>query len=87
MLLGSDDNVKLADFGSAQLFFGEEDHILKHRGTFEFMAPECFKTTTATNYYSGRASDIWAVGMTLWVLTFGQLPYEPASGVEVPQQI
>lgn len=36
-------NVKLADFGSAQMFYQEEDSLLKHRGTYEFLAPECFR--------------------------------------------
>lgn len=43
VLLSDENEVKLADFGSAQMFYSEEDTMLKHRGTYEFFAPECFK--------------------------------------------
>ena len=39
---------KLADFGSAQNFYEDEDTLLSHRGTVEFLAPECFKTGKRT---------------------------------------
>ena len=35
---------KIADFGTSQIFYQEDmDQILSHRGTWEFMAPECYK--------------------------------------------
>ena len=70
------------------MFYSEEDMMLKHRGTYEFLAPECFKQqakgkqTTTTQYYSGRAADIWALGMTIYVLTFNQLPFQVGLGVD-----
>ena len=43
ILLDADSNIKIADFGSAQMFYEEEDTLLNHKGTYEFLAPECHK--------------------------------------------
>ena len=78
VLLDADNNIKLADFGSSQEFYMDEDSILSHKGTIHFLAPECFKTSGAgTKFYSGRAADIWALGMTLFTLVFNKLPFVP----------
>ena len=35
---------KIADFGTSAIFYQDDmDQILSHRGTMEFMAPECYK--------------------------------------------
>ena len=81
-VLISDGNVKLADFGSAQMFYGEDDTLLQHRGTYEFFAPECFKRQNKTVYYSGRAADVWAFGLCVYALTFNKLPFEIGLGLE-----
>ena len=64
------------------MFYQEEDTLLKHRGTMRFFAPECFKPKGQQNtqYYSGRAADVWAMGMTIWVLAFNEMPFNPANG-------
>lgn len=81
ILLDSAGNAKLADFGSAQIFYQEgEDSLLQHRGTFEFFAPECFKSGKHTTYYSGRKADVWALGLCIYALTFCDLPFAMGQG-------
>jgi len=89
VLLSTVNQIKLADFGSAQMFYSEEDTMLKHRGTYEFFAPECFKPkgTTTTQYYSGRAADVWALGMTIYVMTFNELPFNVGLGIDTHHAI
>jgi len=60
---------------------------LTHRGTYEFLAPECFKMSKNTKYYSGRAADVWAMGMTIYALAFGELPFEVGLGVQTKDKV
>lgn len=66
------------------MFYQDEDTMLKHRGTIEFFAPECFKPkgSTTTQYYSGRAADVWALGMTIYTMTYNELPFKVGLGVD-----
>ncbi|OQS01731.1 protein kinase [Achlya hypogyna] len=42
------------------------------KGTYEFMSPEAL----SGDEYSGYAADIWALGVTLYALVCGSLPFE-----------
>eukprot|EP00352_Strombidinopsis_acuminata_P000848 CAMPEP_0176342652 /NCGR_PEP_ID=MMETSP0126-20121128/3336_1 /TAXON_ID=141414 ORGANISM="Strombidinopsis acuminatum, Strain SPMC142" /NCGR_SAMPLE_ID=MMETSP0126 /ASSEMBLY_ACC=CAM_ASM_000229 /LENGTH=51 /DNA_ID=CAMNT_0017688171 /DNA_START=335 /DNA_END=490 /DNA_ORIENTATION=+ len=50
----------------------------------EFFAPECFKQNKGTQYYSGRAADIWALGLTVYVMVFNDLPFKTGAEINVP---
>lgn len=44
ILLDTDMQIKIADFGTSAIFYQDGmDQILSHRGTYEFLAPECYK--------------------------------------------
>lgn len=67
---------KFCDFGVSEKLkapFEQNDVISKTAGTFHFFAPECCDPNIET--HSGRAADIWALGVTLYCLIFNQLPY------------
>ena len=49
---------------------------MTHNGTYEFLAPECHKSGKHTKYYSGSKTDIWAMGLCIYALSFGRLPYD-----------
>jgi serine/threonine protein kinase len=93
ILLGRDDCVYLADFGTAEVF-GEADAqrgVTGTRGTMAFLAPELLAslddgskdllewstyelaTIAAVN---GEAVDVWALGVTFYVMLYGKLPWE-----------
>lgn len=42
-------------------------------GTYLFMAPECCDSKVKS--YSGRAADIWALGISLFAFTYNKLPF------------
>ena len=49
-----------------------------------YLAPECVKSNNkGTSFYSGRAVDIWALGLTMFNLVFNDFPFSIAPGVDV----
>ncbi len=63
---------KLADFGAASII-GDNDILSGAKGTYEFLAPEC--CNPEQRFFSGKAADIWALGVTIFCLTFNELPF------------
>ena len=73
---------KYADFGASKIL--ESDDIFEdHVGSYTFLAPECFKEGT----YSAKKADIWALGVTLFALTYNTLPYFGKSDPEIQKAI
>jgi len=66
--------VKLCDFGFACIASreGSDVGVQGIYGTPPFMAPEMLKEP-----FYGTAVDVWAVGVILYTLLFGQFPYMP----------
>ena len=62
------------DFGKArQLKNEEEDLTTSIQGTYTFLPPEC--CSFETDIYSMKKADIWALGMTLYCMTFNRFPF------------
>lgn len=68
-------NLKIADFGSSFLYKGENDFISCAKGTSFFLPPEALRG--CSSYFSGRKSDVWCVGVTIFCMVFNKLPYNP----------
>ena len=81
--LTPDGTVKLMDFGIA-LMAGEQRLTQVNRivGTVEFMAPELIKGESPS-----PASDLYAVGVTIYELLSGRLPFESHSDYGLMQEI
>ena len=79
--------MKVGDFGSSQEFYEEQDTIMPHKGTLYFLAPECIKPSKSTSFYSGRAADMWALGMTFFNMIFNDFPFSIEPGVDVRYEI
>lgn len=68
-------NPLLVDFGKSKLLSSvEEDLTTSMEGTYTFLPPEC--CSFDTNLYSMKKADIWALGITLYILTFNNFPFE-----------
>lgn len=80
LLLDQDDNLKISDFGLSafSLSSGGETHTpvqqLLHTtcGTPNYVAPEVL----ADRGYDGKAADVWSIGVILYVLLAGFLPFD-----------
>jgi len=69
-------SLKIADFGYATLLAGKKgDGILKtHLGTVSYAAPEILSHKD----YNGTCADIFSIGVILFVLVTGKLPFGKA---------
>lgn len=73
-LLTDDDTLKLVDFGVSEMFDkGSDMKIAKSAGSPAFMAPELCEPAEGGVY--GKPADIWSMGVTLYCLRFGQVPF------------
>ncbi|KAF7641879.1 hypothetical protein LDENG_00269680 [Lucifuga dentata] len=73
LLLGDDGRVKIADFGVSNEFEGTDAVLSGTVGTPAFMAPETM--TEHEQSFSGKALDVWAMGITLFCFVFGKCPF------------
>ncbi|KAI5615548.1 calcium/calmodulin-dependent protein kinase kinase 1 isoform X2, partial [Silurus asotus] len=73
LLLGDDGHVKIADFGVSNQFEGNDAMLSSTAGTPAFMAPETLSDNRKS--FSGKALDVWAMGVTLYCFVFGKCPF------------
>lgn len=100
ILVGENGAYKIADFGVAHFF--EEDakessnqeasgtasqkkkgYVSSTAGTYAFMAPETLKG----GEFSAYAADVWALGITLYAMALGRIPYYHPDVVELFDRI
>jgi [calcium/calmodulin-dependent protein kinase] kinase len=84
ILIFADTSVKLSDFGVAKQLKPSESNgmVSDSSGTPEFYSPEA----CSGDEYSAFAADFWALGVTLFAMAFGTVPWL-AQGNETAQQI
>ncbi|CAG0901055.1 unnamed protein product [Darwinula stevensoni] len=73
LLLGDNDRVRVADFGVCNEFDGSDALLSNTAGTPAFIAPEALRCRRGT--YSGKAADMWSMGITLYALVMGDVPF------------
>ena len=77
------DVLKIADFGVSGFFHDDDDKVISGCGTPAFFPPEAF----LDEEYSGKAADVWAAGVTLYIFLFGRLPFSSTRMSELCQEI
>ena len=85
-LITEDDILKIVDFGVSEMFEKQSDMATaKSAGSPAFMPPElCVAKHGAI---SGRAADIWSMGVTLYCLRYGHIPFEKGGMIELYESI
>nr|XP_015218995.1 PREDICTED: serine/threonine-protein kinase SIK2-like [Lepisosteus oculatus] len=82
LLLDANMNIKLADFGFGN-FYNAGDPLSTWCGSPPYAAPEVFEGKE----YEGPQLDIWSLGVVLYVLVCGSLPFDGASLPALRQRV
>ncbi|EDN91188.1 hypothetical protein SS1G_00591 [Sclerotinia sclerotiorum 1980 UF-70] len=86
LLLTEDDVLKVVDFGVSEMFEKASDMMTaKSTGSPAFLPPEL--CITKHGDVSGRAADIWSMGVSLYCLRFGHIPFEKTGVLELYEAI
>lgn len=72
ILLDKQENVKLVDFGFTREYQGTTSYLRTWCGTICYSAPEMLKGEK----YAGEKVDVWSLGIILYALLCGELPYD-----------
>lgn len=85
-LLTDDDVLKVVDFGVSEMFEKHSEMLSdKAVGSPAFFPPEL--CVPHHGDVSGRAADIWSMGVTLYCLRYGRLPFEKEGILELYEAI
>ncbi|KAI9791922.1 MAG: hypothetical protein M1833_001304 [Piccolia ochrophora] len=72
ILLDKNENVKLCDFGFTREYEGKASYLQTYCGTVCYAAPEMLKGEK----YAGERVDVWSLGIILYALLAGELPFD-----------
>lgn len=74
LLLDANMNIKIADFGFSN-YYRSDGHLATWCGSPPYAAPEVFEGKR----YCGPEIDVWSLGVVLYVLVCGALPFDAAT--------
>eukprot|EP00760_Papus_ankaliazontas_P009176 PhM_4_TR13977/c4_g7_i3/m.15593/K07359/CAMKK2; calcium/calmodulin-dependent protein kinase kinase 2 len=87
ILVGEDGTCKLADFGVSTIlqanFERDEDVLESMKGTPMFHAPEVVQGVP----FHGKATDVWALGVTMYMCVYGKSPFRSGNLMELQESI
>ena len=72
ILLDKNEDVKLVDFGFTREYSGSTSYLQTWCGTMCYSAPEMIKGEK----YAGEKVDVWSLGIILYALLCGELPFD-----------
>ncbi|KAL9612731.1 MAG: hypothetical protein Q9167_002670 [Letrouitia subvulpina] len=85
-LLTEDDVLKIVDFGVSEMFEKSSEMLTtKSAGSPAFLPPEL--CIAKHGGISGKAADIWSMGVTLYCLRFGRIPFEKTGVLQLYESI
>ncbi|XP_076817094.1 calcium/calmodulin-dependent protein kinase kinase 1-like isoform X1 [Clavelina lepadiformis] len=85
LLLDDHNRVKIADFGVSQEFSDGDAEISSTVGTPAFLPPEA--VSGVNDKFYGKPLDIWALGITLYSLVYGETPFKSPHILELHEKI
>ncbi|CAD8176208.1 unnamed protein product [Paramecium octaurelia] len=79
VLLTDNKTAKIADFGVSTMVGSKNDVLDNTQGTYYFMPPEACDKDRVKDGYSGKAADIWALGITFFAFAYLDVPFTGSS--------
>ena len=83
LLLDGENNIKLADFGFSNFYESETSLLNTWCGSPPYAAPELFEGKK----YVGPKVDMWSLGVVLYVLVSGTLPFDGPTLMELRERV
>jgi serine/threonine protein kinase len=83
ILLDKNENVKLCDFGFTREYEGKASYLQTFCGTVCYSAPEMLRGEK----YAGEKVDVWSLGIILYALLTGELPFDEDDDQATKQKI
>ncbi|XP_052717620.1 serine/threonine-protein kinase MARK2-like [Crassostrea angulata] len=83
VLLDENGDLKLTDFGFSYRYDEKDTMLSTSCGSFAYTAPEVIRA----NGYNGFRSDIWSLGVILFAMVNGRLPFNDAQLVEMEEEM
>ena len=83
ILLDKNENVKLCDFGFTREYEGKSSYLQTFCGTICYSAPEMLKGEK----YAGEKVDVWSLGIILYALLTGELPFDDDDDITTKHKI
>ncbi|XP_071647307.1 calcium/calmodulin-dependent protein kinase kinase isoform X1 [Temnothorax longispinosus] len=84
LLVDRDGRIKIADLGVSTDLRESGELLTGQAGTPAFAAPE---TTVANAQYLGPPCDIWSMGVTLYALVIGDLPWRASDSTTIQEVV
>jgi serine/threonine protein kinase len=83
VLLDKNENVKLCDFGFTREYEGVTNYLSTFCGTVCYSAPEMLRGEK----YAGEKVDVWSLGIILFALLRGELPFDEDDDAATKEKI
>lgn len=85
-LINHEDILKVVDFGVSEMFEKNSEMLTaKSAGSPAFLPPEL--CVVKHGDVSGRAADIWSMGVTLYCLKYGRIPFQKQQIIDLYESI
>lgn len=81
--MDKNENVKLCDFGFTRDYEGKASYLQTFCGTVCYSAPEMLKGEK----YAGEKVDVWSLGIILYALIAGELPFDEDDDQDTKKKI
>lgn len=66
---------------------GGDDTLTNTQGTYFFMSPESLDKDQSSKGYSGKAADIWSLGISIYCFAYKQQPINAEDYVDYMDKI
>jgi [calcium/calmodulin-dependent protein kinase] kinase len=87
IMLNKQNGITLVDFGLSKCFTGDDDIIDSNNGSVYYFAPEMVRTGQKNKVIHGKCTDIWAAGITLFMMATLRHPFESEDMYELKPKI